>query len=115
MVESSSKVKPWREAVKFAAREVFGGTPEMLRGPVEVRIVFTLPRPKSSPKRRKYPDKTPDLDKCLRSTFDALTQAGVWEDDSRVVRCQASKVFPNSAVDALDVPGCVIEIDQLDA
>jgi len=31
-------------------------------------------------------DGAPDLDKLLRSTWDALTAARVWVDDGRVVR-----------------------------
>lgn len=114
MLESSALVRPWREAVVFSARQVIGSVANMVRGPVKVHFIFTLPKPKSSPKRRKYPDKTPDLSKLIRSTEDALTQAGVWEDDARVVSCHASKVFPNSCVDALDVPGCVIRIESME-
>lgn len=110
MVEMSKKLSPWREAVKFAARQVITTTPA-IPGPVSVAIVFTMPKPKSAPKRtRTFPDRTPDIDKCLRSTFDALVQAGVIEDDARVVRCAAMKVYPNEWPGALDVPGALIRV-----
>ena len=107
MVESSKRVKPWREAVKWAALEV----KEIVIGPVEVEMVFTMPKPKGAPKtRRTWPDRMPDLSKLVRSTEDALTDAGKWEDDARVVRCVAMKVFPGEHADALSSPGAVIRI-----
>jgi Holliday junction resolvase RusA-like endonuclease len=107
LIESSKKVKPWREAVVFAARENGG----KLTGPVHLHVTFSCPRPKSAPKSHIYADRKPDLSKLVRSTEDALTDAGVWEDDARVVTCLAAKVFAGSGqTDALDVPGCVIRI-----
>lgn len=109
MVESSKSVKPWREAVKFAALGVEGS----VAGPVEVSMVFTVRKPASAPKRqRTWPDKKPDLSKLVRSTEDALTDAGKWEDDARVVLCTSSKVYPNEGLLALGVPGAVITIKQ---
>jgi Holliday junction resolvase RusA-like endonuclease len=107
MVESSAKVKPWREAVVWAAR----GVGEKIPGPVVAEMVFTLPKPKSAPKtRRTWPDRKPDLDKLIRSTCDALSTAGSYEDDARIVGVTAWKVFPGEGEDALDVPGCVIRL-----
>lgn len=36
---------------------------------------------------------TPDVDKALRATFDALTEAGIWRDDKLVAQVTASKVY----------------------
>lgn len=116
MIESSNNVKPWREAVKWAVRESFPPTiPAPLSpGPVSVEMVFTLPRPKSA-KRGAVPSKKPDLSKLIRSTEDALTDAGAWEDDARVVECRARKVYPGQHPDALDVPGAVIRISGIES
>lgn len=119
LVESSAKVKPWREAVKWAAIESRYRPDHMpdaptMRGPLEVSMVFTLARPKSA-KKGALADKRPDLSKLIRSTEDALTDAGAWEDDARVVTCTARKVYPGTHPDALDVPGAVIRIRSLDA
>ncbi len=112
MIESSAAVKPWREAVKHAAREALVGMPCIL-GSLRVRMIFTLPKPKSAPKsRRTYPDKKPDLSKLIRSTEDALTDIGAWEDDARVVDLIAGKRYPSEGVDALDRPGVVISVEQ---
>lgn len=83
MVESSKAVKPWREDVKQAALTARDHGAPCLDGPLLVRMVFTLRRPKSAPKRLTIPDRTPDLSKLCRATEDAITTAGLWADDAR--------------------------------
>lgn len=118
MVESSKNVRPWREAVKWAAleaRKVVDYRNSCFTGPLSVQMTFTVPKPKSAPKtRRTFPDRKPDLSKLVRSTEDALTDAGVWEDDARVVVCRAMKAYPSEGKDALDAPGAVIRIEELE-
>lgn len=113
MIESSAKVKPWREAVKWAAIAVRGDQ-EPLDGPLRVWMTFTLPKPASAPKRRRtWPDRKPDGSKLQRSTEDALTDAGVWTDDARVVEWHGAKRYPGEGEDALDAPGCVIVVEHI--
>jgi len=111
MIESSAKVKPWREAVKWAALGMSGILqPER---PLSLCVTFTVQKPKSAPKtRRTYPLRKPDLDKLIRSTMDALTDAGVWEDDARVTLITASKCFPGEGSRALQTPGARITIEE---
>lgn len=124
MIESSKKVKPWREAVVYAAHEILearfknldaipvsergrlmnsGGT----NGPVTVDIRFYFDKPKSA-KKRQYHSTKPDIDKLVRSTFDALKTAGAIEDDSRVVGCTVMKLFTDSAhaLEGADIKIC---------
>jgi crossover junction endodeoxyribonuclease RusA len=109
MIESSKALKPWRESVKWAARE----HGKSVAGAVRLRLTFTMVKPKSAPKKRvTLPDKKPDLDKLQRGVFDSLTQAGVIDDDARIVHVEASKVFPGEHELALDVPGVRIEIQR---
>jgi Holliday junction resolvase RusA-like endonuclease len=122
LVESSKKVAPWRQNVSQAAlreilccqdptcRKLAPGFP--LDEPLVASVVFTLPKPASAPKtRRTWPARYPDVSKLLRSTEDALTEAGVWADDARVVRyVQLEKCFPNEGPDALPVPGVVLQV-----
>jgi Holliday junction resolvase RusA-like endonuclease len=114
MIESSAKVRPWRQDVAAAADTLI----EPLRpdwrpldGPLAVSMVFTLRKPQSAPKRtRTYPIRTPDLSKLVRSTEDALTGL-VWVDDARVVEyVRLAKVYPGEDALALDSPGAQIEI-----
>jgi Holliday junction resolvase RusA-like endonuclease len=109
-VESSKAVQPWRDAVRAAAyhhRTALNLPP--FTGPLIVRVTFYLPRPKSAPKSRWAADKRPDLDKLLRSTFDALGEAGIWGDDSQVIEVTAAKTFAELGK-SLDVPGADIVV-----
>jgi Holliday junction resolvase RusA-like endonuclease len=101
MVESSKKVKPWRSAVtEQTARYLSWNTLEAMTTPVEIALVFHLPRPKSV--TRDWPSVKPDLDKLIRSTFDGLTTGGLYTDDALVIAVSASKQY------ATDKIGCQI-------
>ena len=107
LVESSAKVKPWAEACKWAAiQHDFGA---MLGGPVTVEVDFYFQHPKSG-KRRAWHAVKPDIDKLQRSTFDALKDAGVFEDDSRIVAVTARKHY--STADSPVPAGAVITIEK---
>lgn len=118
MVEMSKHVKPWRDDVKAAAdrfiesQRVRGQTWVPLDAPLVLRMVFTVPKPASAPKRRRtWPATMPDLSKLIRSTEDALTAAGIWRDDARVVEyARAAKVYPGEDPEALDAPGVRIHV-----
>ena len=113
LVESSKKVKPWREAVIYAAMEAMQPRAgQGICGPVNVEMTFTLPKPKSAPKRMKtFPDRKPDIDKLCRSTLDSLVSAGVIDDDARVVELRCAKRYPREGGSALGVPGAVISVE----
>lgn len=133
MIESSAKVRPWRQDVKAAVVDALlawhGGPdsyfPPFLDEPLIVRMVFSFGRPAShyrSGRNRhllkdsapKQPSARPDLSKLLRSTEDALTDAGVWRDDSRVVEYErAAKVWCGEDAEALNTPGALIVIRRL--
>lgn len=94
-VEASKKVGPWREAV---VSEVIrsGHADKKLDGPLFVKCVFYFKRPANHYGTRKgqpylkdtapqYVARTPDIDKCQRSTYDALTQSGLIVDDALIV------------------------------
>lgn len=63
---------------------------EPLIGPLEVGIIFSLPKPKSS--KRAFPDKRPDLDNYVKAFFDAANMI-LWDDDSQVVDLHAFKMY----------------------
>lgn len=130
MVESSAKVKPWREAVKWAVlqavldadrwnvRQSYAGRWEIIRrpieGPISVDLVFTVAKPASAPKRtRTWPAKRPDLDKLIRSTLDAITDSGAIRDDAQIVELTAAKRYPGEGLFALPVPGAWIRITEV--
>lgn len=112
MIESSKRVKPWRQDVVAACAD-YAGVP--LDGALAVRMVFTLSKPTSAPKKRRtWPNKKPDVSKLARSTEDALVTAGVLKDDARIVEyARLAKVYPNEDPEALQAPGVKIEIRRL--
>ena len=112
MVESSKKVAPWREAVKWAVIPTgLKATPGL---PLSLEVTFTLAKPQSAPRnRRTWPMRKPDLDKLIRSTMDALTESGVWEDDARVILITAAKCFPGEGYQSLSAPGAWIKIQEI--
>jgi len=115
-VEMSPHVKTWREDVKAAAEALIEQTGHVrIEGPVRVRMIFTIEKPKSRPKRRRtWPDTMPDLSKLCRSTEDALTAAGVWRDDARVVEyTRLAKVYPGEDPESMDVPGVRIQVEEM--
>ena len=110
MVESSPALHPWREAVIVQAPPG-----PCLDGPVAVYCVFTLRRPTGARKRDVTPCKLPDLDKLMRGAFDAITQAGLVEDDARIAEVvRLAKVWPGYDDDALDTPGMLIAAAEMD-
>ena len=113
MIESSKKVRPWRAKVEAAARAAAGPHWATLDGPLRVEFVFSLVRGKTV--KRRHHTTYPDLSKLIRSTEDALTTAGIWADDARIVEYhRPRKVYAgDSDPDALPEPGAVIRIWQV--
>lgn len=73
-------------------------------GPVRITITFVTRRPQGHYRTGRFTAVlrdnaplwhagTPDIDKALRATFDALTEAGIWRDDKLVAQVTASKVY----------------------
>ncbi|MFJ4365123.1 RusA family crossover junction endodeoxyribonuclease [Streptomyces chartreusis] len=125
LYESSAKVKPWREAVKTAALDALHHDDawSALNEPVWLDLQFSLRRPKNHYGTGKnagrlktsaphFPTSKPDLDKLVRSTQDALKDAGVLADDSVVASLSTRKVFVLWG-DALRTPGAVIKVWRL--
>ncbi|MBB4915069.1 RusA family crossover junction endodeoxyribonuclease [Streptosporangium saharense] len=108
--ESSRKVGPWREAVKKAAELAAGPGWVTLDAPLLVEFCFTFDRGRTV--KRRHHTVYPDLSKLIRSTEDALTGAGIWADDARVVAYhKPRKLYVGAAdPDALPESGVVIRI-----
>jgi Holliday junction resolvase RusA-like endonuclease len=102
MFDQNKGLKPWRKTVTQAAAAAHTGAP--LVGPLSVRIEFCLPSPKRIPADRQgLPSIRPDLDKLVRSIFDAVTDAKAWGDDGQVVELVALKTYS-------DQPGAVVRV-----
>jgi len=100
MIESCVNIKPWRALVAHAA---IAAKVPLFQGPVRMSVVFLFQRPANHYRRDgtlkplnpslasatsreapAYHCVTPDRDKVLRSTQDALSRLA-YEDDARVV------------------------------
>ena len=120
MRESSTKVAPWRENVMNVIHRM-GWDALLLDGPISVKVTFIHTRPKNHYGMRKgvpylkdnapvWMAQTPDIDKCLRSTFDAITQSGMIVDDSRIVKVATEQRYTDQVE---TVQGAIIEVTPL--
>jgi Holliday junction resolvase RusA-like endonuclease len=103
VTDDNTKTKTWKQDVRAAAIDALSGR-SPAEGPVEVTIAFALPRPgyhfgsgrnagvlkTTAPM---YVDKKPDIDKLVRSTLDALTEARVFKDDAQVAALNVVKGY----------------------
>ena len=95
ITSANPKMKPYRHTLTQVAAEAMGNRPTPLcprPEAVEVSIIWTLWKPKSTPKKITRPTKKPDADKLLRAVLDSLTGVA-YEDDSQVVRAVIEKDY----------------------
>jgi Holliday junction resolvase RusA-like endonuclease len=89
----------WKTVVRNACLEVWNKV--VIDEPVAVELIFYLPRPKSHFKKSgelnkpadSWVTKKPDLDNLEKAVLDALTDIGLWRDDSLVVKVSKEKVY----------------------
>ena len=109
LVDANARLKPWRATVREAAEAAIAEAGwETLDEPCRVYLGFTMPQPQRP--RWDVPAVKPDLDKLTRAVFDALTDAGVWRDDSRVVDMKVTKRYEDSEG---AIPGVWVGVEPL--
>jgi len=104
MLESSDRVRPWRQDVRFAALEERPPNWDMAT-PMRLDLVFWFPRPASHYGTRNgisylkanapiepVSARIGDIDKLQRAVFDALTGVA-YMDDRQVVEVEARKAY----------------------
>lgn len=113
MIESSPKVKPWREAVR---QEALKANIPISDQPIYLHLLFRFNRPRGhfnargtlKPSAPHTPITRPDLDKLCRSTLDGLTGV-LFKDDSQVAFMVASKEYAMPG----ELEGAEIEIREI--
>ena len=112
--DAGERNKNWRTSVAQCGNQARGTEP-MFEGPLQVRMVFCMPRPKGhfgakglKPSAPIAPTTKPDVLKLARSTEDALTGI-VWLDDAQTVILNLEKSFVSSG----EASGCDITINAL--
>ena len=115
--DNAAAQKPWASSISWLAHQAMQGRKPTL-GPVEISLIFTMPRLQSHYGTGRNSGKVkdgapvwhtskPDLDKLVRCVKDALTGV-VWKDDSQVASMtQVVKVYG-------DQPGVTIIVNNLD-
>ena len=108
----------WKSAIAEEIREHLPEKP--LEHPVWLSLVFVMPRPKLhygsgknagklKPDAPYYFTPKPDADNLAKAVMDALTQVGLWRDDSLV--CKLTVVKRYESVDGAS--GCFIQIGEI--
>lgn len=114
MVEMSTALGPWRDAVRSECQRAGF---ETFTGAVSVSITFRVARPKGHYRTGRnahllrdsapaYPATKPDTDKLERAVLDGLTAGAAWKDDGQVVDLHGFKRY--------GTPGCTITIGDMD-
>ena len=120
-VKLGTPLGAWRNAIATEARAAVTGP--LWTGPVEVALVFRMPRPQShyhpanarrlTPELRldapSYHIAAPDSDKAARAALDALSDV-VYRDDRQVARLLVTKRY----VDETEGPGVNVRVRQLE-
>lgn len=91
--DQAGKLRPWRDAVRYAIADQLGADWQPWAGPCSARLVFALPRPQRPPSPFPTGKRSGDLDKLARAVLDAATDAGLWLDDAQVVDLSATKAY----------------------
>jgi Holliday junction resolvase RusA-like endonuclease len=118
--KDSPKTEAWEHSVKWEARHWMRGhgRAPFVDQALSVTVYFRMPRPDGHyvhpagglirrSKADAVPAVQPDIDKLLRSTFDAL-EGEVYDQDSRIVSVMAHKGYVQEG----EAPGAVITIER---
>lgn len=62
----------YEDKLKKFFKDAWGMDTPPMQGPIMAEVWFYMPRPKSVPKKKKYPDTKPDIDNLEKAVFDAL-------------------------------------------
>lgn len=99
-VYDDGSAEGWKSQIADALRRAYP-TRETITGPVELRVLFHMPRPKAhfrsngelKPNAPTFCLTKPDLDNLEKAVMDCFTTLTVWRDDSQVVRKISGKVY----------------------
>lgn len=89
----------WKLLVRNAASQKWNR--QIFDGPVHVKLYVFMPRPKShanskcllKPSAPRWHTNKPDTDNLEKAILDALTDLGLWHDDSQVCDVSKSKIY----------------------
>jgi Holliday junction resolvase RusA-like endonuclease len=102
----------WKAQVALSVKRELPESP--MEGPVAVVMAFALPRPKSLTGKRHADGAIPhtgkpDADNLCKAVLDALTQIGLWRDDSQVCAVSVVKNYASKT----GRPGMALEVVEV--
>lgn len=101
LLEVSKTLPAWRAAIGAEAMQARARLGRRLTGPLVIRAIFLLRRPK----RPRYPYPRLDCDKLTRGLLDGICEnGGLVENDAQFVRIEIEKRYTERE------PGCAVEI-----
>ena len=121
LYETTKGLDTWRKVIVTMARSAMARAHwQRIDGAARIDLTFFRERPKKHFRTGRYShllrddapifDTTPpDGDKLLRAVGDALTTAGVWEDDARLARFVVTKLWANPG----EPPGAQVIVREM--
>jgi Holliday junction resolvase RusA-like endonuclease len=102
--------------IGMAAKEAMKAAPTPLSGPLELEVIFYMPRPKRLPKGAEGVPHIcrPDTDNLLKSTQDALQMASVVSDDSCFYKVSGAKYYADYGTPARAVIRIILAEEALE-
>ena len=92
-IPEKHKIHAWKALIQDACYEPSLTIPTAnYERAIEVELIFTLPRPKSLPKKVTHHIKKPDIDNLCKAVLDAMNGI-IYKDDSQVWKLTASKCY----------------------
>lgn len=101
-IYTPATAKVWKGLVASAAKPFLSPVP--IEGPLSLSLDFRFVRPKShftskgalSKSARLAHTTKPDADNLAKAVMDALTDAGLWKDDTQVVQLNVTKSYADT-------------------
>jgi Holliday junction resolvase RusA-like endonuclease len=98
-IYTPATAKAWKGAVASAAAPFLSPVP--IEGPLSLSLDFRFARPKShytskgalTKGARLQHTTKPDADNLAKAVMDALTDAGLWKDDTQIVQLSVTKSY----------------------
>ena len=113
-IYTPATAKEWKESVGNAAK---AAVESPLTGALFLSLIFSFARPKShlttTGALRKGVNVQhiikPDVDNLAKAVMDALTDAGIWKDDTQIVSLEVSKRYSQP-----ETEGVIVTIEPAD-
>jgi crossover junction endodeoxyribonuclease RusA len=118
MIESSNRVKPWRQDIRHSAERLLPAEWHAIL-PMRIKVTFLFARPQSHYRAngqlkpsapRHCTSRIGDLDKLCRALCDAL-QGLCYLDDSQIIELNANRRY--ASID--ERPSAIVTIQSVDA